>query len=106
MNDKSVPQRPQCGHRGTDEVPEQEQDGGRDTRGQKQSDEVRLDQIKDNLMQFRKYFRQLCLAELIQEGDNDNDDKLDFEGSYYSYTTVLSLVLWWTQVNPGWNLIG
>jgi len=23
--------------------------------------------------------RQLCLAELIQEGDNDNDDKLDFE---------------------------
>jgi len=38
--------------------------------------------------------RQLCLAELIQEGDNDNDDKLDFEGSYYSYTTVLPLVLW------------
>ena len=48
-------------------------------------------------MQFRKYFRQLCLAELIQEGDNDNDDKLDFEGNYYSYTTVLSLVLWWTK---------
>ena len=57
-------------------------------------------------MQFGKYFRQLCLAELIQEGDNDNDDKLDFEGSYYSYTTGLSLVFWWTQVNPGWNLIG
>ena len=48
-------------------------------------------------MQFGKYFRQLCLAELIQEGDNDNDDKLDFEGNYYSYTTVLSLVLWWTK---------
>ena len=53
-------------------------------------------------MQFGKYFRQLCLAELIQEGDNDNDDKLDFEGSYYSYTTVLSLV----QVNQDCNLIG
>ena len=36
MNAKSVLQRPQPEHRGTDEVSEQEQDGGRDTRGQKQ----------------------------------------------------------------------
>ena len=36
MNDKSDLQRPQCGHPGTDEVSQQEQDGGRDTRGQKQ----------------------------------------------------------------------
>ena len=36
MNDKSFLQGPQSGHRGTDEVSEQEQDRGRDTRGQKQ----------------------------------------------------------------------
>ena len=36
MNDQSVLQRPQCGHPGTDGVSEQEQDGGGETRGQKQ----------------------------------------------------------------------